>query len=214
VWPRVRQLADELYLLRGFPPNVINVYLAGGVLIDSGSRHARRRILRQLRGRDVAAHALTHAHADHMGSSRAVCQALGIPYWCGERDVAGAESGKPIDMPDHPMPRLSARAFGGPGHPVDRALHEGEEVGGFTVLDVPGHSPGHVAYWRESDRALILGDVLFGLHPATGRQGLHEPPPFFTPDPALNRESARRLAQLEPALVCFGHGRPCGTRGS
>lgn len=42
----------------------------------------------------------------------------------------------------------------------------------------------------------------------TGITGLHEPPRIFTPDPARNRESARKLAALEPALVCFGHGRP------
>jgi glyoxylase-like metal-dependent hydrolase (beta-lactamase superfamily II) len=87
-------------------------------------------------------------------------------------------------------------------------LNEGDTVGGFTVLDVPGHSAGHVAYWRESDRALVLGDVLFGLNPLTGMRQLREPPGFFTPDPAQNRESARKLAALEPALVCFGHGPP------
>ena len=190
----------------------MNVYLAGDVLIDSATRHSTRRIMRQLEGRAVSAHALTHAHGDHQGSSKAVCERLGIPYWVGEKDVAAAEGGPPAilaTMPKAgPMPKISSRLFAGPGHKVDRPLREGDEVGGFTVLDVPGHSPGHVAYWRESDRALILGDVLFGLHPATGRPGLHEPPPFFTPDPARNRESARRLAALEPAVVCFGHGPP------
>jgi hydroxyacylglutathione hydrolase len=42
----------------------------------------------------------------------------------------------------------------------------------------------------------------------TGIRGLQEPPSVFTPDPARNRESARRLAALEPELVCFGHGPP------
>lgn len=42
----------------------------------------------------------------------------------------------------------------------------------------------------------------------TGIPGLHEPKPYFTPDPARSRESMRRLATLDPALVCFGHGRP------
>jgi glyoxylase-like metal-dependent hydrolase (beta-lactamase superfamily II) len=55
---------------------------------------------------------------------------------------------------------------------------------------------------------LVLGDVLNNMDVATGLRGLHEPKPIFTPDPAQNRESARRLAALEPALVCFGHGPP------
>ena len=81
-------------------------------------------------------------------------------------------------------------------------------MGGFTVLHTPGHSLGHVAFWRESDRTLVLGDVLNNMNLFTGVPGLHQPPEFFTPDPPRNRDSARRLAQLEPALVCFGHGAP------
>jgi hydroxyacylglutathione hydrolase len=52
------------------------------------------------------------------------------------------------------------------------------------------------------------GDVMFGRQPLTGKAGLHEPPPMFTPDPRRNRESIRRLAALEPTAVCFGHGPP------
>jgi hydroxyacylglutathione hydrolase len=202
----VRQLADDLYLLRGFPPNAINVYLMGDVIVDTGSRHAGRRILRQVAGRDVSAVALTHVHPDHDGSAKQVCETLGVPLWVGQDDVSAMENEPPA--PEHPMQKLSARSFEGPRHPVDRALHEGDVVAGFTVLDVPGHSAGHVAYWRESDRALILGDVLFGLNPLTGMRQLREPPDFFTPDPAQNRDSARKLAALEPALICFGHGPP------
>jgi glyoxylase-like metal-dependent hydrolase (beta-lactamase superfamily II) len=53
-----------------------------------------------------------------------------------------------------------------------------------------------------------VGDVLSSAHPFTLVPGIREPFDFFTPDPARNRESARRLATLEPALVCFGHGPP------
>jgi glyoxylase-like metal-dependent hydrolase (beta-lactamase superfamily II) len=96
----------------------------------------------------------------------------------------------------------------GPPHPVARALRDGDEVAGFAVLECPGHSPGHVAYWRESDRTLVIGDVLTNINVMTGRRGLHEPLAAFTPDPAQNRSSARKLAALEPALVLFGHGPP------
>jgi glyoxylase-like metal-dependent hydrolase (beta-lactamase superfamily II) len=96
-----------------------------------------------------------------------------------------------------------------PGVSVARDLNEGDELSaGFTVLDTPGHSPGHQSYWRASDRVLVLGDVLFGQHPLLGIPGLHEPPTVFTVDPALNRESIRRVAALEPSLVVFGHGPP------
>jgi glyoxylase-like metal-dependent hydrolase (beta-lactamase superfamily II) len=76
------------------------------------------------------------------------------------------------------------------------------------VLETPGHSDGHVAFWRERDRTLVVGDVLFNLHVLTTLPGLHEPPRILTRDPQRNRESARRLAALEPELALFGHGPP------
>jgi glyoxylase-like metal-dependent hydrolase (beta-lactamase superfamily II) len=205
----VQQLADGLQQLGGFPPNFFNVYLLGDVLVDAASRHAHGRVLRALRGRAVAAHALTHAHPDHQGSSHRVCETLGIPYWVGAGDVEAAESGDIARFqPDLRINRLMHKLFSGPGHPVDRVLREGDEVGGFAVLEVPGHSAGHLAFWRESDHALVCGDILNNMDLRTGVYGLHEPPASFTPDPARNRESARRLAALEPALACFGHGPP------
>jgi glyoxylase-like metal-dependent hydrolase (beta-lactamase superfamily II) len=206
----MKQLADGLYLLRGFPPNAINVYLLHDVLIDAGTRQAERRIMRQIDGHQVNAHALTHAHPDHQGSSHAICERLEIPLWCGHADVAAMQTPGAISNSQVPglINRFQARFWTGPPHPVARALKEGDEVAGFTVLEVPGHSIGHVAYWRESDRVLILGDVLNGMNLMTGIRGLQEPPTVFTPDPARNRQSARRLAALEPELVCFGHGPP------
>ncbi len=206
----MKQLADGLYLLRGLPPNAINVYLAEDVLIDAATRRGERRIMRQLRDRTVTAHALTHAHPDHQGASHAICEQLQIPLWCGRGDVPAMETPGGIKNSQAPgwLNRFQARFWTGPPHPVARALQEGDEVAGFEVLEVPGHSRGHVAYWREADRVLILGDVLNGMNVRTGRRGLHEPPEIFTPDPARNRQSARRLAALEPELVCFGHGPP------
>jgi hydroxyacylglutathione hydrolase len=205
----LQKLSDDLHLLGGFPPFAINIYLMGDVLVDAGSRHAAKRILRQLKGRTISTHALTHAHPDHQGASHEVCEALGIPLWCGEQDADAVEDGRIMErQPKHPINVLIGRTMPGPAHPVGRRLREGDQVAGFTVLEVPGHSTGHVAYWRESDRALICGDVFTNIDTITGLPGLHEPKSFFTPDPARNRESMRRLAALEPALVCFGHGRP------
>jgi glyoxylase-like metal-dependent hydrolase (beta-lactamase superfamily II) len=197
-------------MLRGLPPNAINVYVAGDVLIDAATRQGERRIMRQIAGRMINAHALTHAHPDHQGSSHAICEQLGIPLWCGQGDVPAMETPGGISNSQVPgwLNRFQQRFWSGPPHPVARALVEGDDVAGFTVLDSPGHSPGHVAYWRESDGVLILGDVLNNMNLLTGIPGLHEPPEIFTPDPARNRSSARRLAALRPRITCFGHGPP------
>jgi glyoxylase-like metal-dependent hydrolase (beta-lactamase superfamily II) len=205
----MKQLAQDVHLLDGFPPYAINVYVVGDVLVDAATRHAGGRILRQLRGRDIRTHVVTHAHPDHQGASHQVCEALGIPLWCGERDAGAIEDGKVMErQPRHPINLVIGRAFPGPAHPVARRLNEGDDVAGFEVLDTPGHSAGHIALWRAADRTLICGDVFTNIDTLTGIPGLHEPKPFFTPDPKRNRESMRRLAALEPELVLFGHGRP------
>jgi hydroxyacylglutathione hydrolase len=214
----MRELAPGVWKLAGFPPNAINCYLLGdprsdAVLVDAGTRVDRALILRQLRGVKLTAHALTHAHGDHQGASQAVCERFGVPYWVGAADVGAAELGGAAlyaDMPQplHWMPRLYSHIFPGPGQPVDRPLVEGDTVAGFTVLETPGHSAGHVSFWRESDRALICGDVFTNMDVMTLWPGLHQPKDFFTPDPVTNRASMRRLAELEPTLVCFGHGAP------
>jgi hydroxyacylglutathione hydrolase len=197
----VRELADGVWQLSGFPPNNVNVYVLGDVLIDAGLGFDRRRILRQIANRPIHVHALTHAHLDHYGASHAICEELRIPLWCGAADVAAVQAGKMVGPRGIMVP--AARR-----HQVARALSEGDEVAGFKVLDTPGHCPGHVSYWRESDRVLVCGDVMWGYNPFTFSGGIREPFPAASPDPALNRESARRLAALEPALVCFGHGAP------
>jgi len=206
----VKRLAEGLWQLSGFPRNGINVYLMEDVLVDAATRHAGRRIMRQIQGHHVTAHALTHAHPDHQGASHEICQRLDIPLWCGEADADAVEDPELIRrrQPDTAINRLIWRSWAGPGHPVARRLREGDEIAGFRVLDVPGHSAGHVAFWRESDRVLVAGDVVRSMSYLTGLPQLGEPPGAFTPDPGRNRESARRLAELEPALVCVGHGSP------
>ena len=194
----MQQVTDGVWQLGGFPPNAVNAYILGDVLIDSKAFFDRRSVMGELAGRELSAHALTHAHFDHYGSSHAVCTAFGVPLWCGALDVEAVEAGKMVAR-GRMVPAAHAV-------PVARALHEGDEVAGFTVLDTPGHSPGHVSYWREADRVLVCGDVMWGFNPFLLSGGIREPFPFASPDPALNRRSARRLAELDPAIVCFGHG--------
>jgi glyoxylase-like metal-dependent hydrolase (beta-lactamase superfamily II) len=207
----MRRLADGLELLSSPPLLSFNVYLIDDVLLDTGTRHARRRILRQLQGRSVDAVALTHVHPDHQGSCGSICRALEVPLWCGAADADAMEAGISNYSREGAVQRLLSRAWRGNGHPVARRLREGDRVGSFTVLETPGHTPGHVSLWRESDRTLIAGEVLNDLHSLFlpfGRFRPQEPATFSTADRRRNRASARRLAALEPALACFCHGPP------
>jgi hydroxyacylglutathione hydrolase len=130
-----------------------------------------------------------------------VCERYDVPLWAGSRDVEAIETARPVPAPGR-LPALLAKMPMPDPHPVARGLAEGDEVAGFTVLDAPGHSPGHIALWRDHDGVLICGDVFFNvLRPGP-------PPRFLTHDAERNRESMRRLAELRPRLVLFGHGRP------
>ena len=205
---KVHQVAPGLLRIALMPPDHTNVYLTGDVLIDAGVRFDAKRIISTLRHHPVSAHALTHAHFDHYGGSRQICGILGLPMWCGEGDAEAVASGDMsliLPKPDGFLGKLH-RATAQPGVPVGRVLKDGDTVGDFTVVETPGHTPGHLAFWREADGVLILGDVAFNRNPLTLRSGLTEPFQWATWDPALNRDSARKLASLSPSIVCFGHG--------
>ena len=202
----LEQIAPDVWRIPLMPRDGINAYVIGDVLIDAGLKQHAKKILKALDGREIRAHAITHAHQDHAGGSKAVAEALGVPVWAGAADAGAMASG--VMVTSNALVGALAKTGGRfPARPIDRELHEGDEVGpGFVVLDVPGHSPGHVAYWRASDRTLIAGDVFFNMNLFTTVPGLRMPFSVFTPDPARNRASARRLAALEPAVAGFGHG--------
>jgi len=208
--PEIEEVVPGLLRLPLQWLDAMNAYVLGDVLVDSGTRWAAGKLLRALEGHTIVAHALTHAHFDHQGSTYAVCERLGIPLLCGDGDRAALESGdlSRVLPPSRPLLARLTRVLGGPAHPVERTLREGDDVGGFTVIETPGHTPGHLGFWREGDGALVLGDVLFHRNPVTMRLALQEPFRFATVDPSRNRDSARKLADLRPSVICFGHGPP------
>jgi hydroxyacylglutathione hydrolase len=206
----MREIAPDAFHLPLTPRDGVNAYLLGDVLVDTGLRTSAKKIAQALDGRELKAIALTHAHGDHGGSARKLSDKLGLPVWVGTADRKAAESGKveaksPYDKPGL---RVVAGLMGDmPSVEVARDLKEGDELSaGFTVIDTPGHSRGHVSFWRESDRVLICGDVFFNMHLLTTVPGLRQPPGPFTLDPPLNRRSERRVAALEPSVAGFGHG--------
>ena len=202
----MKQLADGVSRLSERPRPIINVYLVDDVLIDAGRRWDRRRILKQLQGRKLSMLALTHVHPDHQGVAKDVCEAHGIPLACHAADVEAMEQGLKAD-PDGPLlARLTTRMWAGPPRRVDRTLQEGDEVAGFRVVHAPGHSPGEVIFFRDSDRVAICGDVIRNLNYATLGSELKEPPEVFNADTDENRRSIHKLAELDPSLILPGHG--------
>jgi hydroxyacylglutathione hydrolase len=203
------EVASEVHQISLFGSHTINAYLVGDILIDAGIRGSVTKLEATLQHHKLRAHALTHVHSDHQGASHAISANRKIPLWVHESEAGIMERGALSEnSPNNPITLLQRRFWQGPAHPVERQLQAGDDLNGFEVLETPGHSQGHVSYWRESDRVLIVGDVMTNMNILTGQTGLNEPLKLYTLDAAQNRQNIRRLAKLEPRLALFGHGKP------
>ncbi len=105
------------------------------------------------------------------------------------------------------------RRWDGGAVKIDGTVSEGDEVAGFEVIHFPGHAPGLIGLWRESDRLAIVSDVVYLIDSTRLGRPLGEgeasvPHPAWGWDHAKAKESVRKLAALEPALVCAGHEQP------
>lgn len=205
----LRQIAPEVFQISLMPRNSINCYIIEDVLVDSGIRSSYTTIKKALRKIPVYQHVLTHAHADHQGCSDQVCDEFAIPLLCHPDEVFRTETGmvtKDYPTPQHWVAKLQQKYWAGQGHKVDRTIVENDKVGNFRVVETPGHSAGHISLFRERDGVLIIGDVATNMNVITTATGLRLPPNMFTSDQRCNIQSLQKLAKLNPAIICFGHG--------
>ncbi len=205
----MKNIAQDVFQISLLPRNAINCYLIEDVLIDAGIRTSANKILTSIKNKPITKHVLTHAHADHQGSSKVICESLNIPLLCSEPEKEFAENGNVITEypnPNHLISKFQKNFWAGKGHLVSETLKESDQIGGFTAIETPGHSRGHLSFFREKDGVLIVGDVLTNMNLLTTKVGLHEPPNLFTADKETNRKSILKLASLKPKILCFGHG--------
>jgi glyoxylase-like metal-dependent hydrolase (beta-lactamase superfamily II) len=201
----------------------------GWVLIDTGLSTSRKSIVDAAERRfgpnaKPSAIIMTHGHFDHAGSLEALARHWDVPVYAHPLEfpyLNGEASYPPADpfvggglmallsplFPRSPVnvePWLKAL-------PADQTL---PHMPGWRWLHTPGHAPGHISLWRETDRALISGDAVV----TTGQESVYEalmqtpemhgPPRYFTPDWNAAEHSVRILDALEPELVISGHGPP------
>jgi hydroxyacylglutathione hydrolase len=221
--PTLEKLADGVWVLRGDIRRGMNIYFLeenGGVVqFDAGTKgmvKANKAVAARLGG--LKRIVLGHAHADHRGTA----SSLRVPVHCHADDVADAESDRAIApymdiskvevAPVRWIYPVLLRRWDGGAVKIDDTVAEGDEIAGFKVIHFPGHAPGLIGLWRESDRLAIVSDVVYLVDSAR----LKELPEgeATVPHPAFNwnhqkaKESLRRLAALEPRTVCPGHAGP------
>lgn len=221
---REEQIAEGVWLLRGDLRGSMNIYFiaeeGGGVVqYDAGSsamKRSARAAAERLGG--VNRVILSHAHADHRGTAGT----MGAPVLCHPDEVADAESDSAIapymdisQLPVAPIrwiyPFLLRRWDGG-AVTISGTVEEGEEVAGFRVVHFPGHAPGLIGLWRESDRLALVSDTVYLIDSARLR-ALPEgeasvPHPAWAWDHQQAKASVRKLAAMEPRTVGAGHGGP------
>lgn len=217
--PQMERVADGVWVVRGGIPRVFNVYLiedSGGLtMFDAGIDGMDKQLLKAARPHGgIKRIVLGHSHTDHRGSAPALA-ATGVPVFCHEAELADAESDGglhyfhteilkfPIrQVMDH---NLTKTWDGGPVN-IEGIATEGDEIAGFQVVHLPGHAPGLIALYRESDGLVLSSDAVYTLNPLTGIRGRPRiPHEAFNLDTEMAKASALKLSALGPQTIWPGH---------
>lgn len=218
---------------------MVNAYMfgdpeAGGrdwVLIDAGLPLSASPIIHAAEqrfgpGTRPRAIVLTHGHFDHVGALGELLKRWNVPVYAHRLELPFLTGRSDYPPPDPTvgggLMARSAMLY------LRRAIDLGNRVlalpadgsvphmPGWRWVHVPGHAPGQVALFRDSDRVLIAADAFvtqkqesfWGV--VTEYPKVHGPPKYFTIDWESARESVRRLAALRPSIAATGHGVPMG----
>jgi glyoxylase-like metal-dependent hydrolase (beta-lactamase superfamily II) len=213
---------------------IVNVYAISRtptdwILIDSGLPYFHTRI-RHWAEENVGGGTrpryilLTHAHFDHAGSAQALAAEWDVPVYVHPLEAPHVTGESEYPQPDPTvgggLMALISRMY--PRGPVNlgsrvKLLPQDGSVPDFPEwrwIHTPGHTDGHISLFRDADRVLIAGDAFVTtkqesfLAVAMQTPELHGPPAYFTTDWDAARDSVRRLAELRPARVGTGHGKP------
>jgi glyoxylase-like metal-dependent hydrolase (beta-lactamase superfamily II) len=153
---------------------------------------------------------LTHLHGDHVGSLNVLANRLvSIEIAIGRRESRFLARDFHLE-PHEPQAKVRG-TFPKVEVTPSALLSDGEVYGSFLVVATPGHTPGHLSFLDTRSGTLISGDALTGVggvRVAGDAPASFPLPNFGTWHRPTALESARKLLQLEPKRIVFGHGRP------
>jgi glyoxylase-like metal-dependent hydrolase (beta-lactamase superfamily II) len=217
----MRELAEGIYSLgHGKGGHVHAFLLATGdelSLVDTLFEDDARLVLEAVRqlGRkpsDLKRIAITHGHRSHLGGLAALKRESGAEVFAHEWEadiVSGDRRAQAVTI----LPKQSLRLLpfqlglwlNRPRHtrcPVDSLLADGDMFGPLQVIDAPGHSPGHLAFWWPERRFLVAGDgVATWPELCAGWNA-------FNLNHTQHKRTLLRLAGLDAEILGVGHGDP------
>ncbi len=225
----MQEIARDVAVL---PMMIANAYLVGNarswVLVDSGAPGNARKIKEAAESRfgsgaKPQAILLTHGHFDHAGSSGPLAEIWDVRIYAHRLEwpyLDGRSSYPPLDPTTPGFFSMMSRFF------PSRTVNVGdrlEQLGGklpalgledWEAINTPGHTPGHIAFFRRQDGVLLAGDAVTTMDldsfvaTLTKRQELCRPPLPATTNWQQARRSVHALAELRPRVIAAGHGAP------
>jgi hydroxyacylglutathione hydrolase len=179
-----------------------NCYVIGdertgeGALVDPGDEAARIALAVEQMGLEVGRIIVTHAHIDHVGAVAALVDEYSCPV------LMHAEAEPMLNQLPTQAIMMGLRFGKVPA--VDRNIEDDEvlEIGGLRLkaLYTPGHAPGHLAFYLESEDLLLSGDALFAG--SVGRTDLSG----GSMEVLMRSINDRLLALPDETKVLPGHG--------
>jgi glyoxylase-like metal-dependent hydrolase (beta-lactamase superfamily II) len=222
------EIADQVFRI---PTGIANAYIIGSrlrwLLIDSGTPGNTSSILKAVRqhlGADLAPEAilLTHGHFDHAGSAKQLAEHWGVEIYAHRLERPFIDGSDAYPPPDPTVGGFMAQVVRFiPNSKIDLRPHLRELapealawLEGWDVIETPGHTAGHVSFFRHDDRTLIAGDAFTTVNQdnmigmLSQKQQVSRPPTYYTSDWGAAWDSVQRLARLEPRVLAAGHGSP------
>ncbi len=167
---------------------------------------------------------LTHGHFDHVGAIIELVEHWKVPVYAHELEIPFLTGQTSYPEPDSSVEggmvaKISPLFPNEPiqlGSHVEKLPEDGTvpHLPEFRWIHTPGHAPGHVSFFREKDRALIVGDAFVTVKQEylykvfTQELEISGPPRYLTTDWQVAKKSVETLAKLEPSVVITGHGLP------
>jgi len=214
---------------------IVNIALVGNaesgefVLVDAGMPGSADEIISLTESRFGSnsrpkAIVLTHGHFDHVGAIIELVEHWNVPVYAHELELPFLTGKSSYPEPDPTveggMVAKMSPMF--PNEPINLGSHvqsfpkDGNIPGmpGWRFIHTPGHSPGHVSFYRESDGALIAGDAFVTVKQEylykvlTQEQEISGPPRYLTTDWKAAKQSVQELQRLKPSIAVTGHGLP------